>query len=233
MIEIEYRECLGCQGEYEPDYSRVDHKVSWLDENPIRSRDAYRFCCESCRVEFRERQKVLGEPSKRGSRPTAARQIRSPYLHSNSAIGMMERMFDNEICLICFSWNHIVFKNKNQAFCRNHLSKAPEGFKCKNKETKCKYKQEKEGVCPKCNVPLKPYWKPLPESMAFLYDYNFLPKWIYAQIAQGRGLARGLETLDRAAEILGLGNGSRILDNLKVVENKALLMERMLERGLE
>ena len=131
-------------------------------------------------------------------------------VHPNSPLGQLERMFDSSICLVCLSLGGVNNKPRNKAICGYHLSKPPKGFKCRNEKTSCKYKQENEGNCIKCSIRLTPYWDRLTEGLEFLYGTKKLPKWIYAQISQGRGKERGLETLDRIGEILGLGNGSKI-----------------------
>lgn len=210
-----YIECLGCKGSFIPEVYKVNQ----------------RFCYDDCEIDFRAKRKMLDSPGSKARVRASAKVFRSPYLHNDSAIGMMERMFENEICLICFSWNGLVFKDKNSAFCRNHLAKAPDGFKCPvfketNGAVRCGFKQKVEGICPKHSLKLVPYWEPnFDKSLDFLKGKPKLKKWHYAQIAQGRGLERGLETLDRVAECLGLGNGTAILDKLNVVENKAMLVE--------
>jgi len=225
-LDVEYKECLGCQGEYIPDYARIDHSISWLFEQEyvIRTKDAYRFCGNSCRIDFRARQKEIGTKGKRITKPQNAKSYHSPYSSHLSAVGMLERMYSSNICLICFSWGHITFKPVNKAFCSNHLAKAPDGFKCPiykltEGKVKCRFKQKEEGKCPTHKLSLVPYWNPLDETLEWLKEKPKLKEWHYAQAAQGRGLARGLDTLDRIAEELGLGNGTRILDNVTVVEN--------------
>jgi len=145
-------------------------------------------------------------------------------VHPSSPLGQLERMFDSNICLICLSLGGLNEKPRNKAICSYHLSRPPKGFKCRIfRETeglvKCGYSQESEGNCPFHSIRLEPYWDKLPESLEFLKGSKKLKKWYYAQLQQGRGLERGLETLDRIAEVMELGNGSRILNLLEIVDS--------------
>lgn len=145
-------------------------------------------------------------------------------IHPNSPLGQLERMFDSNICLICLSLGGLNQKPRNKAICSYHMSRPPKGFKCNiykvtEGKVKCGYKQENEGNCPNHNIRLEPYWDRLPEGLDFLKGSKKLKKWHYAQLAQGRGLERGLESLDRICEELEIGNGSRVLNLLSIAEN--------------
>jgi hypothetical protein len=142
----------------------------------------------------------------------------SKSYHPNSPFGQFERMFNSPICILCIHLGGINVKPRNKAFCSYHMSRPPKGFRCSNEEIRCYYKQDKEGICPKCSNQLVPYWDKLPEHLEFLKGSKKLPKYQYAQIQQGRGLERGLATLDRIAEDMELGNGSRILEAIDAVE---------------
>jgi len=143
--------------------------------------------------------------------------------HPNSPLGQLERMFDSPICLVCITLGGLNSKPRNKGLCGYHLSTPPRGYKCpiyKVSEgiTKCGYKGSEGSICPKHSLKLEPYWNPLPEGLEFLYSKPKLKKWHYAQISQGRGKERGLETLDRIAEVLEIGNSTIILNALEIVD---------------
>jgi hypothetical protein len=139
-------------------------------------------------------------------------------IHYKSPLGQLERMFDCPICILCAKLGGLNTKPSNKPFCSYHISRPPEGFKCKNKETNCRYKSDKEGNCIYCSIELEPYWSRIPEGLEFLDGKKRLPKYLYAHIIQGRGKERGLETLDRIGEVLEIGNGTNILNCIDTLE---------------
>lgn len=153
-------------------------------------------------------------------------------IHPSSPLGLLERMFETDICVVCLALGGANTKPRNKALCGYHMSKPPQGFRCPNEIkivyiaggipqiVKCRYKQKDEGYCKECGEKFKlvPYWNRMPEGLEFLKGKKKLNKWMYAQLAVGRGKERGLEVLDRIGEKLEIGNGSMILNLVGVAE---------------
>jgi hypothetical protein len=173
---------------------------------------------QAARIAGRMNEKIHGLEDHRHKEVYTKSYSSKHHPFPDSPLGRFERMFNSPICILCIHLGGINVKPRNKAFCGYHMSRPPKGFRCSNKETRCYYKQLVEGKCPKCNVYLTPYWDKMPEHLEFLKGSKKLPKWIYAQIVQGRGLERGLSTMDRVGEILCIGNGSKILEAIDAVE---------------
>jgi len=149
-------------------------------------------------------------------------------IHQNSPLGQLETLYESNICPLCLMWGEFKLKERNRLLCYLHMSTPPVGFKCPawkvtDGEIKCYYKQASEGICPEHSLDLVPYWPHNPEN-EHLIGKPKIKKWIYAQAAQGRGLSRGLELVDRIGEIYSV-SGQVILD--QAIEIRKI--ERMLK----
>ncbi len=150
--------------------------------------------------------------------------------HQNSPLGQLETLRALPWCAVCSLWGGEQEKRRGRMLCHQHTPQRPR-YRCT--ECDSRRDALDGGVVPRCHGPMEPYWSRRPVHLRGLVLQGYtkiaprgyvvreqttddagrpitrcarptVPMYIVAQSVQASGLVRGLDTFEKACDLLGL-----------------------------